>query len=277
MYESHFSLHESPFSLRPDPAYYFIGQKVRLAMAQLEYALLSQSAGQVLVTGDAGAGKTTLVRRLVALSHPDLCIGLLFQCQSTWIDTLRWILLAFGLAVDSHDELILFERLVVHCNRENEQSRRCVLVVDEAHLLSDENLERLRILGNINADSSDLLQIVLVGQSELRQRLQQPQWIALCQRIVADIQLSVLSEAEVLQYITHRVDIAGGSGELFSEDAMRLIARASGGVPRIINSLCDTALLFTYAESQSQVSGTIVSSVIRDRRGGVIPIMKNDG
>lgn len=274
MYESYFGLRENPFSLRPDPDYYFLHPSLRLVVAQLEYALLSQGAGIVLISGEAGVGKTTLIRRLMSLARPELSMGLMFQGEASWVNTLRWMSLAFDLPTKSLDEVALFEQLLVHWGQEASYGRRCVLVVDEAHLLSDEQLTRLRILGNVNADDVDLLQLVLVGQSELRHRLSAPPWEAMRQRIVADVSLGALSEAEVGSFIAHRLSAAGCQEALFSEDAVRLITRASGGIPRLINGLCDTSLLFAFAESCSQVNDVIVNAVIRDRMDGAMALAR---
>jgi general secretion pathway protein A len=176
------------------------------------------------------------------------------------------VMLAFGQRFDQNSQMALFQDFQNFLISEFGQNRRAILIVDEAQNLSVTTLEELRMLSNINADKDQLLQIILIGQPQLRDLLQGPNMTQFVQRITSDFHLVALKPNEVAHYIAHRLVLAGGSKELFSHMACRLVAEASGGVPRTINMLCDTALVYAYSASKAYVSSGLMAQVISDKQ-----------
>jgi type II secretory pathway predicted ATPase ExeA len=234
MYESYYHLGEKPFTLLPDPGFLFLSDKHRMALTLLEYGLMNQ-AGFTVISGDIGTGKTTLIRHLL-------------------------------------NNVEMYQRFVDFIIDEYAHNRRTVLIVDEAQNMAAETLEELRMLSNVNADKDQALQVVLVGQRELRDTLRRPDLVQFAQRISVDYHLKPLSADETVGYIRHRLEVAGGNPDLFDEAACRAVHRFSNGVPRLINLLCDTALVYGYAESKQQIDSALVTEVAREKQqGGIFP------
>lgn len=272
MYEEFYNLSARPFSLLPDPQYLFMTRQHNVAMAMLEYGLSSR-AGFTVVTGEIGAGKTTLMRALLEKEDDEITYGLLnnLSCDNNQ-ELLMWVSFAFGLEYSNKNHLELYNAFIDFLIDEYANNRRVVLIVDEAQQLNVELIEQLRMLSNINSGKHLLLQFVLMGQPELRDVLQSPSLIQFAQRVSVDYHLDGLSETDVSRYISHRIGVAGGDPELFSAEAKSLIAEASRGIPRVINVLCDSALFYGFSKQAEHIDEGIVRDVIHDKEGGLTPI-----
>lgn len=271
MYEQFYGFREKPFALRPDARFMFLARHHMRALLLLEYGLMNE-ASFLLITGEVGAGKTTLIRCLLDRLDRSLVVGLLSNTSRESGRILQWIGSAFGLGVHGKDDVSAYEDLTQFLIRTYAQGKRAVLIVDEAQNLGKERLEEMRLLSNLNADHDFLLQMILVGQPELRTLMRSQQLRQLAQRIGADYHIGHLSEEETLRYVKHRLKVAGGSPELFSDEAIRLVHASSRGIPRLVNQLCDTALVYAFAEQRQQVDAALMEETIRDRcEGGIFP------
>jgi len=273
MYEEFFGLKEKPFSIAPDADFLFLSGKHRAALAAIEYGVFEQS-GITVITGDIGAGKTTLVRHLLSsATYGDLSVGLVSNVQQSLGNLLQWIAIALDLHSGEEEltNMQSFRRLQNHLIEEYSQGRRVVLVIDEAQNMSVESLEELRMLININADKNQLIQIVLVGQPELLTTLQKPELEQFAQRVTAEYHLTALSLSETKDYIASRLSSAGClDTNLFHSDAIELIYYFSAGLPRLINTLCDYALVAAYGGDEKQVSFEIALGAVQHKRIGGI-------
>lgn len=267
MYTAFFGLREKPFSLLPDPTYLYVSQHHDMALTMLQYALTSR-LGIVVISGEVGAGKTTLARHVLGKLGPEYVIGYLSNTHRGLSNLLEWILMSFQLDYRDKSQVEMFELLTGFLSAQHAQGRQVVLIIDEAQNLGAEALEELRVLTNLNVDQMQLLQMVIIGQPELRNILQRDDMLQFAQRVSIDYHLSRLHEADIPSYIDHRVQVAGGAPALFSAEAKQLVTAASKGIPRVINTLCDTALVYAYAEHSQTVTGHIVQQVLQDRMGG---------
>lgn len=265
MYEQHFGFQESPFSLTPDPAFLYRGRKHGMALTMLEYGLLRE-APIILVTGEIGAGKTTLIRHLLNQFDSTATIGLISSTHRAFGDLIQWVALAFGIESEGRDKVAIYRSFMDFLIGEYAKGRRTVLIVDEAQNMDAETLEELRVLSNINADKNVVLQIILSGQPELRSTLRNEKLEQFAQRITVDYHLGALDLKETREYIQHRLAVAGGAKSLFSPDAVIAVYQYSAGVPRLINSICDTALVYCFAEGRVKVSGKIIHELIAEKR-----------
>jgi len=271
MYESFFGLNEKPFSLLPDPDFLFMSSKHSLALSILEYSLAGQ-AGFCAITGDIGSGKTTLIRSLLRRLGRDITLGLISNTHSGLTDITAWALAAFGRGSNARSDAEIYQDLMHFLIGEYGAGRRCVLIVDEAQNLTVEALEELRLLSNINADKDLLLQIILVGQPELLVKLKSPELAQFAQRISISYHLTPLTYLETRRYIRHRLEVAGANRPIFSDTAIGAIQYFSGGVPRVVNSLCDMALVYGLADNKLDIDLDVVLRVIGDRQAsGVSP------
>src|SRR5262245_28800563 len=241
MYEAFYGLKSKPFSILPDPDFLYWTEPHRLAFAMLEYGILNH-AGFTVITGEVGSGKTTLVRYLLRKLPPDIDVGLVSN-TSDRSDLLSWLLMSLGQEFEGLSYVSLYHRFATFLDQQRALGRRTVLIIDEAQNLSVKALEELRMLSNVNAEKDGRLQIVLVGQPELKATLARPDLLQFAQRVSSDFHLTSLPRAQVPGYIDHRLAVAGATHALFSDDACTAIAAASKGVPRLINVLCDTALM----------------------------------
>jgi type II secretory pathway predicted ATPase ExeA len=267
MYESFYHFREKPFSLLPDAGFLYLSDKHRMALTLLEYGLMNQ-AGFTVISGDIGTGKTTLIRQLLNQIDDTIRVGLISNTHQTFGDLMQWIALAYELPHHGRNKVELYQAFMDFIIKEYARGRRTVLIVDEAQNMSAETLEELRMLSNVNADKDQVLQIILVGQRELRETLRRPDLVQFAQRIGVDYHLEPLDEQETIDYIRHRCETAGGSIDLFTENACRQVFEATGGVPRLINLLCDTTLVYGYAEQREHVDARLVSDVARDKQAG---------
>lgn len=275
MYEQFYRLSEKPFSLLPDPDFLFLGKKHRAALTMLQYGLVS-NAGFSVVTGEIGSGKTTLIRQLLNEIESDLTVGLISNTHQSFGELLQWVLMAFDLEHQGLGKVELYERFINFIIDEYAQGRRTVLIIDEAQNLAVETLEELRMLSNVNADKSQVLQLVLVGQPELRHTLRQPELRQFAQRVLVAHHLDPLGAQETHAYIRHRLTVAGGDPDTFDEKARALIWYHSRGIPRVINALCDIALVYGYAAQRSRITSELVKEVVRDRKQGGIFIGRDE-
>lgn len=264
MYESFYGLREKPFSIQPDPTFLFMGKRHSLAYTMLEYAIRSQ-AGFTVICGDIGCGKTTLIRRLLNELHEEVRVGLVTNTHPDLADLTEWIMLAFGLPYDGLSPVARYDAFQRFLIEEYGKKRRVVLIVDEAQNLSPAAMESLRMLSNINADKDLLLQVVLVGQPQLRDLLRRPELQQFAQRVAADFFIPPLNTVEVGDYIEHRLKVAGRERQLFTPYASAKIAKASHGIPRSINILCDMALVYGFAAEAPLIDVGVVDEVLRDR------------
>lgn len=271
MYRRHFGLTEKPFTLVPDPDFLYMSPKHAKGLSMLEYGLAEASAGIVLVTGDVGAGKTTLLRKLMRrLDYKELTVGLVSNTGSVNGDLLRWVAVAFNIAHEGKDGAALFQQFQRFLIDEYVDGRRVILIIDEAQNLNGKTLEELRMLSNIHSSGDQLLQIVLVGQPELLELLLRPEASQIAQRVSVEYHLGPLTLDEAREYIQYRLSVAGASWQIFSEDAVLAVYYFSGGVPRLINTICDYALVYAYGNNDPKVSAAVVCEVVEGRRvGGV--------
>lgn len=274
MYKRFYGLHENPFSILPDPAFLYLGRRHRLALNLLEYGLMNQ-AGFNVITGEIGTGKTTLIRYLLTQLGPETNVGLISNTHQSFGELLQWILFAFKLEPRADGraggKVEMFQIFVDFLIHEYAQNRRTVLIVDEAQNMSADALEELRMLSNINVDKHLLLQMILAGQAGLRDTLRRSDMEQFAQRVAVDYHLEALDLEETHCYIRHRLGVAGASDpDLFDAPAREAVYRHSGGVPRLINLLCDTALVYGYAEQKLRIDEGLVNEVADDkRRGGI--------
>ncbi len=271
MYETHYGLQEKPFSLLPDPSFLYMSDKHRIAFALLEYGLGNQ-AGFTTITGGIGTGKTTLIRHLLNNMAQDVTVGLISNTHRSFGELLQWILLAFNLDHAGKSKVEMYHTFIDFMIDEYAQNRRTVLIVDEAQNMSAETLEELRMLSNVNADKDQVLQVILVGQQQLRDTLRRPDLVQFAQRIAVDYHLTPLTAEETTAYIRHRLTVAGGNPELFTDEACLAVHKYSSGVPRLVNLLSDLALVYGYAEQREHIDADLVTDVAREKQaGGIFP------
>lgn len=266
MYEQYFGFKEKPFSLTPDPAFLYPSRQHSMAMTMLEYGLDSQAAF-MLLTGEIGSGKTTLIRGLLRQIGERVAVGLISNAHSRFKSIHGWAISALSIVPADDSDIALYEALTDSFVREYGRGRRTLLIFDEAQNLSAEVLEELRLLSNVNSEKDLVLQILLVGQPELRRTLSQPELHQLAQRISVDFHLKPLGRAETHLYIRHRVEVAGGDARLFDPEAIEFMFARTRGVPRLINQLADYALVYAYADQRRTVSVELLAQVLKDRAG----------
>lgn len=259
MYKEYFGLEEMPFSIAPDPRYLYMSERHREALAHLLYGFNSDG-GFVLLTGDVGTGKTTICRCLLEQIPEKTAIAFIINPKLTVEELLAVICDEFGIRYPAGNKSIklFIDYINSYLLEAHVKGHKAVLVIDEAQNLSADVLEQLRLLTNLETNQNKLLQIILLGQPELRDKLSQPELRQLSQRIIARYHLGALSKKEVSAYVTHRLTVAGVKSPLFSQSALDKLYKSSGGVPRLINVLCDRALLGVFAHGKQQVTKSIL-------------------
>lgn len=271
MYRKHFGLNDKPFNLIPDPDYLYLSPKHRVALSLLEYALMETAAGLSVISGEVGSGKTTLIRKLMRrIDHELLTVGVINNTNTFEDELMSWVASSFGLDHEGKDKIRVFRDFQKFLIDEYASGKRTVLIVDEAQNLGGGALEELRMLTNINADRDQLLQILLVGQPELLDTLRLKEYAQIAQRVSVEFHLEPLEYSEVKNYVSHRMEVAGATKEIFSEDALRAIYYFSGGVPRLINTLCDYALVHGYALEKQTIEMDTILEVRKNRKIGGI-------
>lgn len=271
MYEAHFGLSEKPFSLTPDPDFLYLGKNHSRAWALLNYGLHS-AAGLTVITGEVGAGKTTLIQRLLNEPNEGMTVGLISNAHSA-CELLQWVLMAFELDCSGRQKVELYQRFNDFLIEQYANNKIVVLIIDEAQNLDLETLEELRMLININSGKDMVLQLILVGQPELLETMRRPELRQLAQRVSANYHLDHLQLNETIAYIRHRIKHVGGDPELFNSYACAVAYYHSLGVPRLINILCDYALVYAFAEDKHQIDAQLMLEVIKDKlQGGIFPM-----
>jgi type II secretory pathway predicted ATPase ExeA len=271
MYRAFYGLRERPFSLVPDPDYLLLTRQHSMALTMLEYGLASEAMITVL-TGEVGSGKTTMLRHLLNRLPPSVAVGLVNVTPDQSSSLLHWIAAALDVAVDDSDPVGAFRALTGHIIGIYAAGRRLLLIMDEAQNLSIVRLEELRLLTNMNADKHLVIQLLLVGQPELREKLACSALRQFVQRVSIDYHISPLNAEETQAYVRHRLATAGGSPDLIDVEAIAAAHAASGGVPRLINQLCDMALVYGYADQQPVIDRATMEQVVNDRiAGGLFP------
>lgn len=264
MYEEFYGLKAKPFRLLPDSAFLFLTRQHAQAMGSLEYAV-SNDAALSLMTGDIGAGKTTLIRHLLNQLDKTVTVGLISNTHREFGNLMQAVALAFGVHYKGKDKVELYQDFTDFLLREYAAGRRTLLIVDEAQNLDAETLEEVRLLTNINADDHTLLQLLLVGQPELRHMLERHELRQFAQRINVTMSLGPLSETETTSYIRHRLNLAGGDPNLFQKNAIRLIFWNSRGIPRVINSLCEMALVRGFQTGKLKIQPRLIADIVHER------------
>jgi len=269
MYTSFFGLNEKPFSITPDPRYLFLSERHGEALAHLVYGV-TESGGFIQLTGEVGTGKTTLVRSLLLNRMPgNANVAVVLNPQLSVVEFLATICEELHIEVLHNKGSVkaLTDALNRHLLNAHAEGRRTILVVDEAQNLAPAVLEQVRLLTNLETAKQKLLQIILIGQPELRELLARNDLRQLAQRITARYHLEPLSRAETATYIEHRLKVAGALGEVFDESAKKEIYRLSQGVPRLINVICDHALLGAYSREKRRVNAPLIREAAAEVRG----------
>ncbi len=275
MYNEFFGFTKKPFSLAPDPEFLYLSPKHKKALTVLRYGLMSQ-VGFTVITGDIGAGKTTLIRKILKDISQDCLVGLITNTHSAFGDLLTWVLGAFNIPDDAQDKAQRYKIFVNFLQQQTQRQKRVVLIVDEAQNMDLQTLEELRLLSNVNVGEEMLLQLILAGQPELVEKLNQPELTQFAQRISVEYHLTPLNCFETEQYIQHRLTLAGAKNVIFGKSVCATIFYYSGGVPRLINNLCDLALVYTFAEEEKEVKLQTILEVVKERKmGGIISIQQN--
>ncbi len=253
MYRKYFGMKRSPFSIAPDPRFLYLSEQYREAIAHLIYGIRSDG-GFVLMTGEIGTGKTTIVRRLLQTPHKNIVVAFIIHPALSVGQLLAAICDEFGL---SYPRKTSIKELVGIINTFlldlNARRKKAILIIDEAQNLGHNVLEQIRLLTNLETNERKLLQIILVGQPELRDKLARPELRQLAQRIVARCHLEALSKGDLFLYVNHRLEVAGGKTDLFSQEALNSLYVYSGGIPRLINVVCDRALLGAFVQQREIV------------------------
>lgn len=262
MYENFYGLRERPFTIVPNPAYLYMSEKHKQAFAHLKYGLI-EGTGFVVLTGGIGTGKTTLVRYLLGRIKKAVDVALIFNTNVSSADLLRLVIREFEAGEPGEDKAANLAMLNDTLIARFSQGRHAILIVDEAQNLSREALEEVRLLSNLQSNSRPLLQVVLVGQPELRRKLADPTLAQLAQRITSTFHLPSLELEETRAYICFRLAQAGGNPLLFTTEAMAAVHQASGGVPRLINIICDAALVHGFADELPVLDRDVVDAAIQ--------------
>ena len=269
MYKEFFNLTEKPFSLNPDPTFLYLSKNHIRAQTMLEYGFHSQ-AGFTVITGDIGAGKTTLVNYLLEQEGEEVVIGVINNTHASFGNLMTWVLDAFDLEEPSPENAKKLRKFSEFVMDQYADGKRVLLVIDEAQNLSEETLEELRLISNINISTDVFLQLILVGQPELIEKLNDPRLTQFAQRIGVDFNLRAMDYVDTGKYILHRLKTAGSSKSIFTTDAIAAIFCFSEGVPRRINTLCDMALVYAFADERKSINANLIIDVIKDRNTSAV-------
>ena len=266
MYTKFYGLKFKPFDFLPDPRFLYFSKKHEMAYAHLEYGI-TDNKPFIVLTGDVGTGKTTLINFFLKKVDSEVRTALIYNTNIDPQTFLEMVVRDFGIKTDNYERSVLYENLYEFLLREHIQRHRCVLIIDEAQNMPKETLEELRMLSNFETEESYLLQIIMAGQPQLKRRLNNPELAQLTQRVSVHYHLAPLEKSEIGAYIEHRLKVGGYDSEhlLFSNEAVEKIHAYTQGVPRLINSICDSSLLYGYGASQQTIDLNLVEEVIADR------------
>jgi type II secretory pathway predicted ATPase ExeA len=266
MYEKFYGLKEKPFQIVPNPSYLYLSSVHESAVTYLEYGLM-ENVGFILLTGEVGTGKTTLVRHILNQFESEKEIAVIFNTNVSTDELICLILQSFELEPNPNSKTeninILYQFLIDRYAK----NKPVLLIIDEAQNLSNDAIEEVRMLSNLQSDDQSLIQIMMVGQPELKNRLLKPGHSAFAQRIAVNFFLSGLNEKEAESYIFHRLKKAGGNTNIFTSKAIEMIFQASNGIPRTINLLCDAALVYGFGYEFETIDVHVIEQVIKDKGG----------
>ena len=263
MYTEFFHLKEMPFSIAPDPRFFFMSDRHKEALTHLTYGLQG-AGGFIMLTGEVGTGKTTVSRALIQELTNTTVVGYIHNPAISELELLASLCDEFKLDYDQHNLSlkVLFDLLHYFLLDNCQQDKACVVIIDEAQLLSTTALEQLRLLTNLDVEHKKLLHIVLIGQPELQQKLKLPELRQLAQRITARYHLLPLTELELASYVAYRLSIASGNPGLFSRKILKLIHRHTAGVPRLVNLVCDKALYYAFKTRDDKITSQHVKAAV---------------
>jgi len=276
MYKEYFGLKEDPFSIAPDPQFLYMSSRHREALAHLIYGMKADS-GFVLLTGEVGTGKTTVCRCLLGQIPDKSEIAFILNPKLSVVELLATICdeLGIGYPAGNQSVKVFIDQINLYLLKAHAEGKRTVLIIDEAQNLSIDVLEQIRLLTNLETDKRKLLQVVMLGQPELNHLLNQPELRQLSQRVTARYHLEPLSKHELQGYLSHRLAVAGVERPLFPEKTIGKLYSLTGGVPRLINLLCDRALLGAYVKEENIISPALLteagSEVFGEKRHGCEP------
>jgi len=265
MYEAFYGLKEKAFNLNPDPEYFYMSREHENAYVHLEYAI-RESKGFAVITGEVGSGKTTLINYLLYKLRLDINIGLITNTNIPAPQFLKAICREFEIDVDVREKVDIMEIFQDFLLERYAQNERVLLIIDEAQNISPEAMEEIRMLSNLEAEKSHLIQIILIGQPELKYKLQRNDLKQFAQRVSTHYHINGLNKDEVNNYIRYRLKVGEAKNlDIFNEDAIELIYRHALGIPRIINVICDTALVYGYADGIKIIDKGLIETVIKER------------
>jgi general secretion pathway protein A len=276
-------LKEKPFNLNPDPDYLYMSPGHENAYTHLEYAI-QESKGFVVVTGEVGSGKTTLINYLLRKIPETVHVGII---NNTFVDPqelLKMICQEFELEIGDSDKTVLLTRFYSYLIDQYSQKKRVILIIDEAQNLPEASLEEIRMLSNLESEKHHLIQMILVGQPQLKEKLQRKSLEQFVQRVTVYCHLDALDKVQVENYIHHRLRVAGADHlDIFDPDAVKALYRHSLGIPRLINTLCDGAMVYGYADEVKVIGRDLIEAVAqardlggKEKEGGAIPPEKAD-
>lgn len=269
MYLDYYGLSEAPFDITPNPRFLFYSAKHREAFNHLLYGIRERK-GFVQLTGEVGAGKTTLCRAMLEQLQGNYATALILNPVMSADELMKAIAIEFGLPVNGLDRLDTIAVINQFLLQQVERRQETVLIIDEAQDLTDELLEQVRLLSNLETDNRKLLQIVLMGQPELRDRLNNPRLKQLRQRITVRYHLPPLSRNEVSRYIQHRLEVSGAKGApYFTQPALWRVYNYSQGIPRLVNAICDKALLAGFVNQREKIDFGMVGRAVQELEGNI--------
>lgn len=264
MYEAFFNLAKKPFDLVPNPEFLFLSRSHKKALAYLDYGI-RERAGFILLTGDIGSGKTTLIRDLIRKHRGNVVLSKIFNTRVDSHQLLSMINDDFGLPIEGKDKITLLRELNEFLIDQYAAGQQPVIIVDEAQNLMPAILEEIRMLSNLETDDAKLLQIILVGQPELRDHLAGAEMLQFRQRINVNCQLSPLSRVETENYVLHRLEVAGNrNAAIFSTEALDVVYKYSRGIPRLVNIICGFLMLSAFAEQTTVIDGKMAREIVGD-------------
>lgn len=266
MYESFFGLNQQAFNITPDPRFVYFSKHHREALSAMSYGV-EYRRGFIQVTGEIGAGKTTLSRALLAQLGDRVHSALVLNPKLSDLELLQTIVEDFGITPKSKKRKDYFDALNQFLLEETQKGMNAVLIIDEAQLLTPRALEGIRLLSNLETPSQKLLQIILIGQPELKDLIARPDLTQLRQRITVRFHLPALSCEEVEKYLEHRLSVAGCSEKVFLNDAVHMISELSGGIPRVVNVLADRAMLAAFSKGYHQIDAALIECAAADLEG----------
>jgi len=269
VYLDFFGLTDAPFDITPNPRFMFYSAKHREAYNHLLFGIRERK-GFIQLTGEVGAGKTTLCRAMLEQLDDRFQTALILNPVMSPTELMKAVALEFGLPVNGLDRLEIIGVINQFLLQQVEAGKETVLIIDEAQNLTDELLEQVRMLSNLETDDRKLLQIVLMGQPELRDRLNNPRLRQLRQRITVRYHLKPLNNDEVAQYVQHRLHVSGGNGTpCFTKPALWRVCHYSKGIPRLVNAVCDKALLAGFVEQRERINFRLVNRAVRELEGEI--------